>query len=131
VPDRLGDDPADSVPDRLEQATVAVLGLTYRAGVRETRASPGIDICEELADRGADVLAADPLVDAEGVPATDVAIEELPDHAPDAAVLATAHEAFDAVDWDAMPPAVVVDSRDVLALSDTDHRQYTVGRGWS
>jgi UDP-N-acetyl-D-mannosaminuronic acid dehydrogenase len=123
VPDR----PTDS----LDQSTVAVLGLTYRAGVRETRASPGIDICEELSDRGAAVLAADPLVDADGVPATDVTVGELPARAPDAAVLATAHEAFDAVDWEAMPPAVVVDGRDVLELSDTQHRQYTVGRGWS
>ena len=147
VPDRLsdgpsdapseapGNPPADAVPDRptdsLDQSTVAVLGLTYRAGVRETRASPGIDICEELADRGATVLAADPLVDADSVSATDVTVGELPSRAPDAAVLATAHEAFDAVDWGAMPPAVVIDGRDVLDLSDTQHRQYTVGRGWS
>jgi UDP-N-acetyl-D-mannosaminuronic acid dehydrogenase len=77
------------------------------------------------------VLAADPLVDAAGLAATDVSIAELPECAPDAVVLATAHEAFDAVDWAAMPPAVVVDGRDVLDLSTTEHRQYTVGRGWS
>jgi len=52
----------------VEDATVAVLGLTYRAGVQETRASPGVDICEDLDNRGAEVLAADPLVDAEGCP---------------------------------------------------------------
>jgi UDP-N-acetyl-D-mannosaminuronic acid dehydrogenase len=121
--------PAD--PDEaLEGATVAVLGLTYRAGVKETRASPGIDICERLADRGASVLAADPLVNADGLDATDVTLDALPEHAPDAVVLATAHEAFEALDWRALPPAVVVDGRDVLDLTGTDHRQYTVGRGW-
>ena len=117
--------------DALDGATVAVLGLTYRAGVEETRASPGIDICEELADRGATVLAADPLVDAAGLAATDVSVADLPERAPDAVVLATAHDEFEAVDWPAMPPAVVVDGRDVLELSHTDHRLYTVGRGWS
>jgi len=125
-------DAADASPDgAFDDATVAVLGLTYRAGVRETRASPGIDICEELADRGATVLAADPLVDAAGVPATDVSVADLPERAPDAVVLATAHDAFDAVDWAALPSAVVVDGRDVLDLAATEHRQYTVGRGWS
>lgn len=131
VPDG-GATASDSAPDAaLADATVTVLGLTYRAGIRETRASPGIDICTELTDRGATVLAADPLVDAAGLAATDVSVAELPECAPDAVVLATAHEAFDAVDWAAMPPAVVVDGRDVLDLSTTEHRQYTVGRGWS
>ncbi|WP_232702074.1 nucleotide sugar dehydrogenase [Halobacterium wangiae] len=114
----------------VEGATVGVLGLTYRAGVEETRASPGVDICEHLDERGAEVLAADPLVDAEGVPAEHVALEELPDRDLDAAVLATAHAEFDAVDWTAFDPMVVVDGHDVLDLSGTDHRAYTVGRGW-
>ncbi|MFW5937988.1 MAG: UDP binding domain-containing protein, partial [Halanaeroarchaeum sp.] len=120
----------DGPVEPLDDATVAVLGLTYRAGVRETRASPGIDICETLAERGATVLAADPLVNGDGLAATDVDVDDLPERAPDAVVLATAHQEFDAVDWDAIPPAVVVDGRDALDLRETDHRQYTVGRGW-
>ena len=126
-----GGDPSTADPTEvLDDATVAVLGLTYRAGVKETRASPGIDICETLADRGATVLAADPLVNADGLDATDVPVDELPAHEPDAVVLATAHEAFEGLDWTAVPPTVVVDSRDVLNLEHTDHRQYTIGRGW-
>ena len=62
----------------LSGANVAVLGLTYRAGVKETRASPGVAVCEQLAERGATVHAADPLVDADGVPAKDVHVEDLP-----------------------------------------------------
>ncbi|MFC3476454.1 nucleotide sugar dehydrogenase [Halobacterium litoreum] len=116
--------------DALADASVAVLGLAYRAGVAETRASPGIDVCERLAERNATVYAADPLVDAEGVPAEDVAIADLPETDLDAAVLATAHEEFEDIDWPAFDPLVVVDGRDALDLSATDHRQYTVGRGW-
>jgi len=114
----------------VEGSTVAVLGLTYRAGVKETRASPGVDICEHLARRGADVVAADPLVEAEGMPAEHVELDELPDRDPDAAVLATAHAEFDTVDWTEFDPMVVVDGHDDLHLSGTDHRVYTVGRGW-
>jgi UDP-N-acetyl-D-mannosaminuronic acid dehydrogenase len=114
----------------IDDTTVAVLGLTYRAGVAETRASPGIDVCELLADRGATVYAADPLVDATGVRADHVEIDELRDHDLDAAVLATAHDEFDAIDWSAFDPLVVVDGHDALDVADTDHRAYTVGRGW-
>ncbi|WP_336035071.1 nucleotide sugar dehydrogenase [Halobacterium yunchengense] len=115
----------------VEGAAVGVLGLTYRAGVAETRASPGVDVCERLAERGATVYAADPLVDADGVQAEDVALEDLPDRDLDAAVLATDHDEFGAVDWAAFDPLVVVDGRDALDLADSDHRVYTVGRGWA
>jgi UDP-N-acetyl-D-mannosaminuronate dehydrogenase len=63
----------------------------------------------------------------------------------DAAVLVTAHDTFDDIDWDAVsagrgPDAagadrhsddgiVVVDGRQALDLSGTRHRQYTIGRG--
>jgi len=114
----------------LADARVAVLGLTYRAGVKETRASPGVDVCEQLAARGATVHAADPLVDADGVPAKDVRVEDLQVLDLDAAVVATAHDEFDAVDWRAFAPMVVVDGRDAVDLDDTDHRHYVVGRGW-
>nr|WP_272904896.1 nucleotide sugar dehydrogenase [Halobacterium sp. TGN-42-S1] len=115
----------------LAGASVAVLGLTYRAGVRETRASPGVAVCERLAERGATVHAADPLVDAgDDVPASDVAVDDLPVLDLDAAVLAAAHDEFDAVDWRAFDPLVVVDGRDALDLAGTDHRRYVVGRGW-
>jgi len=116
--------------DDLADTSVAVLGLTYRAGVEETRASPGVAICEQLAERGATVHAADPLVSADGVPATDVAVEDLAALDVDAAVLATDHEEFETVDWRAFSPMVVVDGRDAVDLDGTDHRHYVVGRGW-
>jgi UDP-N-acetyl-D-mannosaminuronic acid dehydrogenase len=113
------------------EATVLVLGLTYRAGVPETRHSPGPAISDALADRGAEVRAVDPLL--EDAPPDDVPLvplEDIEEHDPDAAVLATAHEAFEAIDWTALDDLVVVDGRDALDLSATEHEVYTVGRGW-
>jgi len=114
-----------------EDATALVLGLTYRAGVRETRASPAYGVCERLSDAGVDVLATDPLVDADGFAATDVDLVDAFDEDLDAVVLVTAHEEYDAVDWGSVDgPLTVVDGRDALDLSGTDHLVYTVGRGY-
>ena len=114
----------------LAGSTVIVLGLTYRAGVAETRASPAIDICRTLDDRGATVYASDPLVDAEGVPATWVHPEEIGAIEADAVVLATDHEAFDVVDWSSFPSStVLLDTRDVLDPDRIDGDVYVVGRG--
>ena len=119
-----GVDPAD--------ATVAVLGLTYRAGVKETRATPAKPVVDALRDDGATVLAADPMLSADEIRsfgARPTAAASLPDEDLDAAVLVTAHDALVAADWDAMDPIVVVDGRDALSLDGTRHRVYTVGRG--
>ena len=127
---------ADSVLDGLQahadyptDPRILVLGLTYRAGVAETRASPARGICETLDAAGATVFAADPMVDAEGFDATHVALDELPDLDVDAAVLVTAHDEFDTIDWTAFDPMYVVDTRDVLDLAHTDHEVYTIGGG--
>jgi len=110
---------------------VAVLGLTYRPGVAELRATPARPIAEALADRGATVLGVDPMVD--GLPGTNLPVidrETLPERELDGAVLVTAHDAFDDVDWTAFDERLaVVDGRDALDLGETDHEVYTVGRG--
>ncbi|MFB6142868.1 MAG: nucleotide sugar dehydrogenase [Halorientalis sp.] len=111
-------------------ATVAVLGLTYRPGVEETRATPARPIVDHLAAAGAEVLAVDPVLDDFGeFDAEPVAVDALPERDLDAAVLVTGHEEFHDVDWSAFDPMVVVDGRDALALDGTDHRVYTIGRG--
>ncbi|WP_277555955.1 nucleotide sugar dehydrogenase [Halobaculum limi] len=133
TPDHVAGIVAGKLDDRgldLSGATVVVLGLTYRAGVAETRASPAIDICRSLASRGATVYASDPLVDAEGVPATWVHPDEVSSIDADAVVLATAHEEFDAIDWRAFPEeTTVIDTRDVLDASRIGRPVYVVGRG--
>jgi UDP-N-acetyl-D-mannosaminuronic acid dehydrogenase len=47
------------IPD----ARVLVLGLTYRLGAAETRATPARTIIDELRPKGAEVAAIDPVLD--------------------------------------------------------------------
>ncbi|SEP74106.1 nucleotide sugar dehydrogenase [Natrinema salaciae] len=132
---RVNDEMPSVVVDRLERelagidtdladASVAVLGLTYRPGVRETRASPALAMIDELRERAADVAGVDPLVDPAAYGARPVAADELADEAFDAAVVVTPHAAFDRIDWPALEPMVVVDGRDAVDLSETAHREY-------
>ncbi|MCU4924890.1 nucleotide sugar dehydrogenase [Halobacteria archaeon AArc-dxtr1] len=111
----------------LSTARVAVLGITYRPEIEETRASPGVDVVTELRERGATVFGADPMVDPAEFGAEPVRIDDLTEHELDAAVLVTPHEAFAAIDWPALDPMVVVDGRDALELGETDHRVFTLG----
>ncbi|HKJ59105.1 MAG TPA: nucleotide sugar dehydrogenase [Halobacteriales archaeon] len=117
----------------LRGATVLLLGLTYRPGVEETRATPARPIAARLAELGAEVLAVDPLLDsADGFDASMVDLAEVYDRDPDAAVLVTPHAAFDDLDWSAFPrPLVVLDAWRTLDLAETDHRVTAVGVGGS
>ncbi|WP_458188931.1 nucleotide sugar dehydrogenase [Haladaptatus sp. NG-WS-4] len=111
-------------------ARVLVLGLTYRPGVEETRATPARPICADLSERGADVFAVDPMLDdATGFDATKLPLESLRDHDFDAAVLVTDHDEFAGIDWAGFDPMVVVDGRNALDLSWSAHRVYTIGGG--
>ncbi|MDQ2052122.1 nucleotide sugar dehydrogenase [Natronolimnohabitans sp. A-GB9] len=110
----------------LEGASVVVLGITYRPGVEETRASPAIGVIDELNDRGADVAGVDPLVDPAEYGARAVDVDDLTEMAFDAAVIVTPHEAFEEIPWADLEPMVVVDGRDAVDLSETPHREYTL-----
>jgi UDP-N-acetyl-D-mannosaminuronic acid dehydrogenase len=113
-----------------EGASVAVLGVAYRPGVAETRASPALPIIQRLTDAGVAVHAVDPVLSE--VPGIDVPIlpvEELPEVALDGAILVTAHPEFDAIEWGNFEDLVVIDGRDALDLEDTDHTVTTLGRG--
>ncbi|GAA0230316.1 nucleotide sugar dehydrogenase [Haladaptatus pallidirubidus] len=112
----------------VSDSRVLVLGLTYRSGVEETRATPAGPICADLTERGADVFAVDPMLDdASGFDATLVALESLAEREFDAVVLVTDHDEFAGIDWAGFDPMVVVDGRNALDLSWTDHRVYTIG----
>jgi UDP-N-acetyl-D-mannosaminuronic acid dehydrogenase len=112
-------------------ARVLVLGLTYRPGVAETRATPARPIANSLAERGTEVLVADPMLeDFSEFDATVVDVSAVETTDPDGVVLVTPHEAFDDVDWSAFDDAVIVDGRDALDLeSRPDRPVYTVGGG--
>ncbi|TYL38963.1 nucleotide sugar dehydrogenase [Natronococcus pandeyae] len=123
----------------LGDASVLVLGLTYRPGVEEIRASPALAITEKLDERGAAVYGVDPLLESfdefERRGLTSIPLGAVDDQEFDAAVIVTPHEEFEALDWDALEPddgkLVVVDGRDALAddaVPDA-HRVYTIGTG--
>ncbi|MFW6320591.1 MAG: nucleotide sugar dehydrogenase [Halohasta sp.] len=115
----------------LSEASVLLLGATYRAGVAETRASPAIGMTETLAANGAAVDIVDPMLttaaDFEPFEATPVDLDECYDTDYDGIVLVTAHEAFETIEWDRFDDPVVVDSRSVLDPDEVGHRLYTIG----
>jgi nucleotide sugar dehydrogenase len=61
----------DSVLGDLRDAPVLVLGLTYRDGVPELAYSRGVALVRRLRERGAEVWAYDPLLDAEQIESLD------------------------------------------------------------
>jgi UDP-N-acetyl-D-mannosaminuronic acid dehydrogenase len=120
----------DRVGTGIGDATIAVLGVTYRPGVDETRASPAWTITSTLSSAGASVYNVDPVCSDLGAfagrPAT---LSDLPAIEPDALVLLTAHDAFDDIPWRRLSDPVVVDGRDALADPQTDGPVYTIGSG--
>ena len=115
----------------LDEATVLVLGLTYRPNIEEIRASPSIAITHELEERGATVLSVDPMLDDAGAFAgTQVTMEEAYEADVDAIALITPHDEFEEIDWGAFGSGkVIVDGRQVLDPKALDHRVYTIGSG--
>ncbi|WP_372479156.1 nucleotide sugar dehydrogenase [Halomicrobium sp. HM KBTZ05] len=111
-------------------ASVAVLGVTYRPGIDETRASPAWTITAALSAAGADVYTVDPVCsDLAAFPGRPATLSDLPAIDPDALVLVTAHDAFDDVPWDRLADPVVVDGRDALTDPATAGEVYTIGSG--
>lgn len=120
----------------LSEASVLVLGLTYRPGVEEIRASPSLAIAEELTASGADVFGVDPMLDDfESFELEPISQSAIYDRPFDAVVLVTPHEEFGKIRWNDMSredgQLLVIDGRGTLELSDTDHRVYTIGKGYN
>ncbi|MFC6976831.1 nucleotide sugar dehydrogenase [Halomicroarcula sp. GCM10025709] len=113
----------------MDDIRVVLLGVTYRAGVAETRKSPAIPLGERLIAAGADVAAVDPLIEGgDDLPFPLVSLDSVRESPPDAAVLVTHHDTFDGIDWDRLPPMVVLDGRGTLDIDSTHHDVLTVGR---
>jgi UDP-N-acetyl-D-mannosaminuronic acid dehydrogenase len=135
MPAFVTDAVVDMLGDRgvaIEDATVLVLGVAYRAGVDETRKSPTRPVVAGLDALGADVRAADPAVDVRSVPdfpagACSIADVEATADRYDAVVVMTEHDAYAELDFAAFGDAVVVDARD--ALGELPLPTYTVGVG--
>lgn len=124
----------DAEGTALADATVAILGLTYRPGVDEIRASPSLAIAEQLSSGGATVLGIDPVVsDLDAFDVEEATVEDLYDRSIDAVVIVTPHDEFDGIDWASIDrdgdDVIVIDGRDSLASVEVPHRVYTLGRG--
>lgn len=113
----------------MQKAQILILGLTYRPGVAETRATPARPIIDELLAHGTDVIATDPVLDdATSFGVEQIPLEELSTLDPDGAVIVTAHEEFEMIDWQALNPAVLIDGRQLLP-QEIDQEVYTIGSG--
>jgi UDP-N-acetyl-D-mannosaminuronic acid dehydrogenase len=114
----------------LADSTALVLGLTYRPGVDETRASPGVEVARRLGASAAETYAYDPVcTDPPPAGVRPLSLDEVTDPDVDAVVLTTPHEAFREVDWDAFGDAVVVDCHRMLDGDALEQRYYAIGRG--
>lgn len=114
----------------LADATVALLGVTYRAGVDETRAAPAFPMASILKDAGATVYAVDPVCsDMSGLDASPVTIDLLPALDLDAVILVTAHEEFEGVDWEQLDNVFVLDGRQALDDTAIPQPVQTLGDG--
>ncbi len=115
----------------LNDASVAILGITYRAGVDETRAAPAFPIAAILSDLGTTVYAADPIcTDTEDIAAEHVTIDLLPALDLDAAVVVTAHEEFHTIGWDEIDDDVfILDGRQLFDNCDLSQEVYQLGDG--
>jgi len=121
---------------------VALLGVSYLAGVADTRATPSALLTELVEEEGGAVLACDPLV-TRWDERPDIPVYRSPYDAPapfDAAVFAVPHAEFRSIDPDALVrhaagPLAVVDAQRVLGDAHLDrYRQLgcptrAVGRG--
>jgi len=112
-----------------EGSKVLVMGVTYRAGVRETRYAPALDIIEILNERGAEVYAHDPLLSSEDIEDLGASYTEVEDAEVDAVVLATGHEEYRKVDLESlrqrMGTPVFVDGRRFFEPEEMDEMKFT------
>jgi UDPglucose 6-dehydrogenase len=129
-----------AVGGTFEGATVAVWGLTFKAGTDDIRESPAVDVAARLLEAGASVRAYDPEADAAAVAAAAPGIEVVDD--PYAAA-GGAHVLAVLTEWDefrwldfarvagAMARPAVVDARNALdgeALKPLGFEYQAVGR---
>lgn len=132
------------LPDGLNGARIALLGLTFKPETDDLRDAPSITIAGLLLERGASVVAYDPMPSAregaaamisglEVVGSVDEALE-----AADVALLVTDWAEFRSIDWErarrAMRQAFVIDGRNFLddrLIVDNGFTYTGFGRGWS
>lgn len=148
--DQINHDQRVELVDRVQALTggelvgrrIALLGLTFKPGTDDLREAPALTVATLLIERGATVVAYDPMPRArsraaalvEGLIVVDSAAEALAD--ADAAALVTEWAEFAGLDWDnvaaSMRQALIVDGRNALApdvLARAGFTYVAFGRG--
>ncbi len=104
---------ADALEHGLAGATVLILGVTYRGGVKETAFSGALAVRTELLRQGADVLAADPLLDEAEL--RGLGFRPWTGEAVDGAILQADHAEYAELAPGALPGvSVILDGRGIL-----------------
>ncbi|MGZ4868832.1 MAG: nucleotide sugar dehydrogenase [Halobacteriota archaeon] len=104
----------------VKNATIVVLGLSYKENIGDYRESPTKPLIEELARRGANVLIVDPFIDDAVLKSFAVPAATAYDaaHEADALVLMTPHRAFKELDMHAlvksMRTPILIDGRRIF-----------------
>lgn len=143
--DRSNTTQAAWIVDRLEAAagpiagrTVALLGLTFKAGTDDLRESPALRVAAVLAERGATIAAWDPVATqtgiarlaALGIAARAAGSAEDACAGADAVVTATEWPEIGALDWAAiaptMPGRTIADARRVVDVAGAVAAGYRV-----
>ena len=118
---------------KTEDATVLVMGITYRPGVQETRYAPAVDIIEILDEKGAEIQAHDPLLSRDEVEELGAEYTEIENAEVDAVVLATGQEEYRNVEKSTLKEnvgtGILVDGRRFFEPEEMEDFIYaTVGR---
>jgi UDP-N-acetyl-D-mannosaminuronic acid dehydrogenase len=109
-----------------------VLGVAYKPGVAETRATPAKPIIGEIAESASEVLVSDPVLTEEETGAfggTVLPVTAIQEVNPDAVVIVTAHEEFTEINWNEFDPMVIINGRQSMSINSERHRVYTIGTG--
>ncbi len=110
----------ESVGKELKDSTVCVFGLSYKAGIEDTREAPSFKVIEELESQGSNVLVYDPYVHEITVAgktySTAGSLEETLSKA-DCAMFLVDHDEFKVINWNEMSKKndiVVVDTKNIF-----------------
>ncbi|WP_049921393.1 UDP-glucose 6-dehydrogenase AglM [Halopiger djelfimassiliensis] len=118
----------------LERSRIAVLGLAFKPGTDDIRKSRALDVIRDLRERGAEVVAYDPVAMVnvrERYPDLDIEYAESADDAlegADGAVVATGWPEFDDLAFEGMARRIVADGRRIAV--DEDELEVYEGLTW-
>lgn len=123
----------EAVDKDISSSKIAVMGLSYKRNVADTRESPSIKIIEELIGLGAEVDVFDPFIkEVETKAGTFTSLESIEEalKGKDCAIFVVDHDAFKNLDknkFDSMNKKVIVDCKNIFD-GEGDYVYYCIGK---